>query len=330
MVWKIASLYIVSMIGAGFASGQEAVQFFAVFGWSGLIGLLIATSLLSIFGMRIVNYCAVHNTTSYLQVLQQLTKVGAPYLDVALGFFLFAGLAIMLAGSNEAILHLLSIEGGRYITASLVLLVLMQGPGKVMAVSSWMTGPLVLIMMLIGVRTICIETVIVPTESVVMGPLYGLLYAGYNLGFALTIFAGVGPVLPSGRQAKIGGGLGGAVLGLLLSVTIFALWSTSPLTLFQPIPMLMLANRWSGWIGAVYGLILWCAMYTTAIANTLALSMRVRQMLTLPNPLVCIVLVGTASLASNMGFVYLIKVAYPLFGYIGVYLMYRIYLITRN
>ncbi len=44
-IFKIAATYIGTIVGAGFASGQEVLQFFGVFGIKGLWGLLLATAL---------------------------------------------------------------------------------------------------------------------------------------------------------------------------------------------------------------------------------------------------------------------------------------------
>ncbi len=46
---KVAGIYMMLNIGAGFTSGREILQFFAVFGYSGLRGILI-TFLLMFYG----------------------------------------------------------------------------------------------------------------------------------------------------------------------------------------------------------------------------------------------------------------------------------------
>ena len=38
--FKVAATYIGTVIGAGFASGQEILQFFSVFGNMGILGLI--------------------------------------------------------------------------------------------------------------------------------------------------------------------------------------------------------------------------------------------------------------------------------------------------
>ena len=49
-VWGMAGAYIAFVIGSGFASGQEIVQFYAVFGRGGLGAIAISAVLLSWVG----------------------------------------------------------------------------------------------------------------------------------------------------------------------------------------------------------------------------------------------------------------------------------------
>ncbi|NLY67966.1 MAG: hypothetical protein GX069_10455, partial [Tissierellia bacterium] len=47
---KIASVYIGTVIGAGFASGREILEFFGVYGIKGIFGIIVSGLLFSILG----------------------------------------------------------------------------------------------------------------------------------------------------------------------------------------------------------------------------------------------------------------------------------------
>jgi uncharacterized membrane protein YkvI len=49
---KVAFAYIGTVVGAGFASGQEILQFFSYFGYWGLVGLLLAAGLFVYFDLK--------------------------------------------------------------------------------------------------------------------------------------------------------------------------------------------------------------------------------------------------------------------------------------
>ena len=47
---KIASIYVGTVIGAGFASGREIIEFFGVYGLKGIVGIIISGFLFSVLG----------------------------------------------------------------------------------------------------------------------------------------------------------------------------------------------------------------------------------------------------------------------------------------
>lgn len=47
---KIASIYVGTVIGAGFASGREIIEFFGVYGIKGIWGMAISGILFSLIG----------------------------------------------------------------------------------------------------------------------------------------------------------------------------------------------------------------------------------------------------------------------------------------
>ena len=51
---KIAATYIGTVVGAGFATGQEILQFFSRFGVLGLLGIFLAAALFVFFGYLIM------------------------------------------------------------------------------------------------------------------------------------------------------------------------------------------------------------------------------------------------------------------------------------
>lgn len=53
-VLLIASAFIGVIVGAGFASGQEVLQYFTSFGMMGTFGAMITTALFTYVGMMLV------------------------------------------------------------------------------------------------------------------------------------------------------------------------------------------------------------------------------------------------------------------------------------
>ena len=67
---RIAATYIGIVVGAGFATGQELLQFFVIFGLQGFWGIVITTFLFIIFGFIIMELGYELNAKSHLDILK--------------------------------------------------------------------------------------------------------------------------------------------------------------------------------------------------------------------------------------------------------------------
>ena len=63
-ILKIGSAFIGVIIGAGFASGQEVLQYFTSFGHFGTLAAIIATALFAYLGMTLTKLGSQMRTTS--------------------------------------------------------------------------------------------------------------------------------------------------------------------------------------------------------------------------------------------------------------------------
>lgn len=322
MVWKIASLYVATVIGAGFASGQEIVQFFARFGSSGFIGIAIAGFLLSYCGSLTLRKCVALKFADYNQLITSINKTAAPFLDLLYTTFIMLEMAVMFAGTEEALLQLLGISGGMYITAALTLLPLLVGLDKVLDLNGYLVPVMIVFMSLVSVLTI-VKGKPTGVPGLVAAVPYGALYGGYNYGFALAVFAGIGQLVKDEQQAEQGGWLGGLILTVLITLAAAALLTAPPEIMNTSLPLLTLANRISPAVGTVYTLVIWIAMYTTALANAFAVTQRLHPWLSGQWWKVCVLVLAAALLIARIGFVPLIKYTYSAFGLIGLYLLYK-------
>lgn len=323
MAWKIASLYIASVIGAGFASGQELVQFFARFGYLAYLGVGLAALMLSVCGGQTLAKCVNWRLDDYSKLITRLDRRSAPYFDLLYTAFLILGTAIMLAGSEVVLLETAAVHGGMYITALLMLIPLVTGPQAILNLNGYLVPVMIFMIGSVAVVTI-IKGNFGPAPGMMEAVPYGILYAGYNYGFALAVFAGIGGLCSSPAAAKSGGLVGGLLLGALIGLVITAFFAAPPEVLHAPIPMLVLAQRISPLAAKVYGLVIWIAMYTTALAHGLAVVQRLHGRITPSWWWTASLSTAGALLIARMGFVPLISFTYPIFGFIGLYLLYQV------
>ena len=114
-IWRsiqIGAAYVGAIVGAGFASGQEIVQFFLVFGSQGLIGLMLLGLLFAAFGMAVLFLIEKNGIETYQEMMKLLFGKNLGLLfDVWITLFLLTGLCIMLAGGTTVFVEHLSLPG---------------------------------------------------------------------------------------------------------------------------------------------------------------------------------------------------------------------------
>ena len=98
---RVAATYAGTVIGAGFASGQELLQFFVSYGPLGVLSMALAGILFAFLGSRVMELGYLLRASSYHELLYYVCgrRLGM-LLDWATALFLFGGLCIMLSGTG--------------------------------------------------------------------------------------------------------------------------------------------------------------------------------------------------------------------------------------
>ncbi|MEW9121408.1 MAG: hypothetical protein AB2421_01770 [Thermotaleaceae bacterium] len=325
---KIASIYIGTVIGAGFASGQEIMQFFTVYGKHGLYGITLATLLFSFSSSYVLLKVYHRQIQSYHQWIQPIFGSGITRIfEVVLSLLLLSGYCIMLAGSGALLEHQFGfskIVG--VLLMSLVTFITFLFSIQGMAWINTMVVPLLflgIITMGVWISIRCGFTMSNGTGAVLntyTGNWFtsALLYVSYNSIGASVVMSSLLPLINNPKTAVKGGLLGGVGLGLL---ALFLLVPT--LILYTDIsgvelPMMAVASRLGAPIQRGYGILLWLAMLTTAISNGFVLIQTLDQHLPEQHGFNCFLFVLAAIPLANLGFKNLVTTLYPLFGYFGI------------
>ena len=108
-ILKTVCVIIGTIIGAGFASGQEVYIFFFSHGIKGLIGIIIS----SVISLKIIKYENIQNYDEFLKNLIRNKKI-KDFADILINIFILISFYIMIAGFGaylEQELHINSILG---------------------------------------------------------------------------------------------------------------------------------------------------------------------------------------------------------------------------
>jgi uncharacterized membrane protein YkvI len=328
---KVVSLYIGGVIGAGFASGQEILQFFILHGANGLKGVALATALFVYLGGYVMFISTSLKTTGYMKLLTLLLGQRAgKIIDILNLCMLLGGLSVMLSGSAAVFGEQFGLpaRAGALVVASLTALVILGGLDGVLTANVFLVPIKFLAVSLVSLAALymgggpAVLEPVMPASAGVAGhwALASFLYVSYNMVVPLAVLSSLGRTVPP-KIGVAGGVLGGLLLGLSVClVTLAGLRHTPEVSTYQ-IPLLYLAGSLGQGCRQAIGILIWLAILTTAIAQAHGLASRFSGG-TLKT--YRIFGIGACLLAlplSCFNFAALVRFLYPLFGCAGLVLL---------
>lgn len=330
---KIAGAFVGVIVGAGFASGQEILQFFTSFGVYGLIGCVVAgltfvflSMVFSTLGQRL-------RAQSHKEVVQALLgrHLGMVF-DLLITFFLFAITVVMLAGAGSLLqqwLGLPEVWGSVLATIATVLIVCLD-VRQVIAFIGAVTPLLVFLTVVVAAYVVSTphashDVLLAAAQQQPRGASQWLvaafLYVSYNIVAGMPFLVIMGGQASSRRNALWGGVLGGVLLGILMLLIGAAMYLRIDTLGGVSMPMLALATQISPGLGHLMSLAIFGMILNTAVGMLYAFVARIQPAGGAPFRLGTSV-AGIAALAGSfVGFIKLVGVVYPVYGYIGFLLM---------
>jgi len=320
--------YLGAVIGAGFASGQEIVQFFAAYGDLGLRGVILAGVMFAFFGSLVLSLGRYWPTGGYQAILAHLfgSRLGS-VVDSFLSLFLFLGICTMFSASGAIFYeHLyLPAPAGIFFAYAAVILFLVKGHQGLVSSYNLLVPLKILLLLSVATYAVCSqgslhaglvpELVTVPNQE--LWPLASLLYVAYNFSLAMVILAEYNE--PSYRRtATLGALTGGILLGLVALIMFQALLLNMPEVMHYEVPMLYVAGKIGKGLKLIYLIVLWLGVLTTALANTYGFAKRLASFSGL-SYFFCLFLTATLAVPlAFQSFTRLVGIVYPMFGVLGL------------
>lgn len=335
----IAGTFIGTVVGAGFASGQETLRFFTAFGPAGLLGLALATVLFVGFGVRMLSLGKTLQATSHRPLVYH--AVGArmgPAFDVLLALFLLATTAAMASGAASTMLE--QFAWPRWLGAALMMavsaLTVLGGVRGVVAAISAVAPLLIGSILVISIYSLAAADPTVGLRSGLASALAwrgapelaavrswwsgAAVYVSYNMLLAVTVLAPLGANARSGAVFR-GGLLGGIGLGLSAAAIHLAIAARMPEAAQMDIPMLHTARTLAPWVSVTYSLLLLAEIYTTAVAMLFGFAARIGEEGGVAFRRAVLVGAVAAFLGGQFSFADVVGVLYPVMGVMGLLLL---------
>lgn len=328
-LFKIAATYIGTVVGAGFASGQEVLQFFSVFGLKGLYGLIIVTVLFIFFGYTTLYLGNKLNAMSHIEVIRfSCGKFAGTVIDVIITIFLFGALSAMIAGAGAIFEQQFNLSPllGTALMAIVTFITVVTGISGVINAISTVVPFLLGSVIFVAIYTIVINPV---TMSDLMAAanfegaapnwvISAVNYASYNLIIAVAVLAPLGVRVSKKSDLILGAIFGGVGLGVGASCIYLAVLTNISELGNVEIPMIKTALDISIKIQIMYSIVLFAEVYTTAVGNLYGFAARISSFDSKRIKLVLITTTFAAFLVSQLGFSNMVRYLYPAVGYGGI------------
>lgn len=333
-VLRVAFAFVGVVVGAGFATGQEIMQYFVAFGINGVWGAVLSAVIMSLMAMIILQLGSYFQASEHGEVFRRVSHpIFSRVLDIgviitlfATGFVMFAG-----AGANMEQQWGISVWIGAVIMVALTIAAGFLDVDRVTTVIGSITPFIVGFILLASAYTLAFTDATPAAEqaaAVASVPttlpnwiVAAVNYVGFNLMVAVSMAIVIGGSLFNPRAAGAGGFVGGLIYSAMLLITTITLFHTVGTVATDAVPMLTVINRLHPWLGQAMAVVILGMIFNTALGMFYALARRV----TANHPdkfnivYVGLVLLGFA--LSFMGFQNLIGWVYPLLGYIGLLLI---------
>ncbi|WP_110954854.1 YkvI family membrane protein [Anaerosinus massiliensis] len=325
---KIALTFSGTIIGAGFASGQELLQFFITYGSFGLYGILFAGILFAWLGYRLLSISYRYQLSSYPELIYKLCgkKLGL-FFDGAISFFIFTVLVIMLAAAST--LH----AYGSYILAVLITVLSLKGIKGITIINLLATPFLTFAILSVSFSSLAYHgnffTIFSTAAEFSLQPaphwlLSCILYVSYNIVLAMTILIPLGQSTPSETARKLGTLIGGILLTFLAFLIVCTILIHYPDILTTEIPMLTIACTQTKMHSLFYTIIFLISIFTTSLSCLYGCATKLKSIFKLSYPICLLVSITASLIFIQIGFKDLIAIAFPIFGYTTLWILFKI------
>lgn len=321
-VFQIAFTYIGTIVGAGFATGREILQFFTQYGHIATITILISTFLFIWLGTKIMTLSRKIEAKSYEDLNKHLfgERAGG-WISLIMLVILIGVNSIMLAGAGSVFMENLNLhyQTGLILTMVGTFFILRKGIQSILYMNSLVVPMMLILSLLIISKTItapgATKFLTLTTEhSLPSAWLAPLLYTAFNLVMAMPVLVPLGSQTGSARAVRWGGVIGGMGVGFMLMAAHFAMSAQMPCVTQFEIPMGNIANQLGWFVQMVYIILIFLEIFSTFVADIYGITLQLQQRTSLSPQILTIGIMLICYFFSQFGFSSLLSVLYPLFG----------------
>ena len=339
-VLKIVFVIIGTLIGAGFASGQEIYLFFFSYGIKGIVGIIISSILMGFIIYKtliIVDKYEINTYKDFLYILiQNKTVKKVNYfnlkniINLVINIFILVTFFIMIAGFGayfEQQFGLNSIIGSS-ILAGLSFIIFLTSVKGVVKANEILVPILILFLIIIGIMNLSEinltelgKYIIRTNQSNYI--LSSILYCSYNSILLIPVLLTLKKYINNKKQIFLIGTIS-TLITIILAIIIFLILVRVDVDITKlEMPAVYVVSNMFRALEIIYGFIILGSIFTTSISLGTSFLKNVsknKKSYTQIAVIMCI----TSIVVSKIGFSNLINLLYPIFGYLGLIQIWKI------
>ena len=314
-----------TVVGAGFASGKEIFTFFNVYGFYGLLGLILSISFMGIIIYKALKIIVTYDISSYSSLINTIVPK-FPFIDTVfcyiINLFLFISFIVMVAGFSAYFAQefCLPIIFGAIIIGILSFFTFLNSINGIIKINKIFIPCLFFMIILLGLNNIncfiCFKFSYCLTKFNWF--LSCLLYSSYNLIVIFPILIGLKKYISNIKQAKLIAILSCLCLLSVAIILFFLINFYFPQIMNLDLPTVFIASTLGNIYKYICGFAILGAIFTTAISSGYGfltnLNITNRKVYISVAIFMCVISI----LLSNLGFSNLLNMLYPILGFVRI------------
>ena len=321
-MFKVVFVIIGTLIGAGFASGQEIYSFFGIYGFNGLLGIIISSLLMGIIIYKTLKIIKYNDISTYKDFLERILgeKISKnKYLKNSIlcivNIFLLISFFIMVAGFAAFFKQEIGISTiyGAILISVLLLITFSKNINGVIKINNLLIPILIISFLILGIKkTESIETISISYNLKWL--FSSMLYASYNSIVLIPILIDLKKYIINEKKISL---ITGMLISILSIIIYYILYSNINFIQNVEIPIVHIAGTLGNISKIVYGIMVLVAIFTSAVSAGYSFLINISKnskRYRINSFIICL----AGILVSNIGFSNLINILYPLFGMLGM------------
>lgn len=317
---KITAIILGSVIGAGFASGQEIKIFFTNYGILGLIGLILSIGIMVLVINLSLKVILKNNTETYNEFLKNIfknKKILSYSMQNIITFFLLASFLIMSIGFATCLEQQFSLPRyvGGLIIAILCYITFIGNIKRIIKINEYIMPVLIILIVFVGVRVFVNGEWNISNDINLNFIPNSFIYASYNVIPLLPILLTLKNEFNDAKKIN------------LITIVSFVCICVPAIAIYiitcsqnignSEILLVEVTKGWGNIGGIVFSLVILASIYTSAICSGYGFARNITK--TEKQYRICILVICIlAVLISNFSFADTIQIIYPIFGILGL------------